>query len=109
MTGAQLFLGHDMQFWVALLLATMVRVVTSPFHNLWRSVVMVVTSVFVAWVFTDPVVDWMHLDPVIYKAPVGALLALTADGLVRIALNAAADPAQFLRMWRRLRGQEGDE
>ncbi len=98
------FLGHDLSFWVALILATAVRVFTSPFHSVWRSALMVLTSVFVAWVFADPVVDWLHLDPAVYKAAVGALLALTADGFVRVALNIATDPSQLFRILRRLRG-----
>lgn len=99
-----MFLGHDLQFWIALGLATIVRIATSPFHSFWRAILMILTSVFVAWVFTDSAVDWLHLDPTIYRAPMGALLALTADGFVRVALNIGQDPSQIIKLWRRLRG-----
>jgi hypothetical protein len=110
-----MYFGHDLSFWIALFGAALVRVLTSPFHSVLRAVVMVVTSVFVAWVFTDPVVDYLHLDPTIYKAAIGALLALTADGVLRGIFKAAQDPGSLLTFWRRLRfgeassEEEGDK
>lgn len=101
--------GHDWSFWIALVGATLVRVLTSPFHSFFRSVVMVVTSVFVAWLFTDPVVDWMRLNPGVYAAPVGGLLALTADGIVRMIFKVSSDPGVAIDLWNRLRGREVGE
>ena len=42
------FLGHDWTFWVALFGAAIVRVLTSPFHSVLRSLAQVLVSVFVA-------------------------------------------------------------
>jgi hypothetical protein len=85
--------GHDWTFWVALVGAALVRVLTSPFHSVLRSAAQVFVSVFVAWLFTDSAVDYMHLDPAIYRVPMGGLIALTADGIVRMALTWAAHPS----------------
>jgi hypothetical protein len=92
--------GHDWAFWVALVVAAMIRVATSPFHSIWRAVIMVVTSVFIAWAFADAAVDLLKLD----KTPVGALLALTADGVVRLVFAWLQDPAKLVDLWRRFRG-----
>lgn len=85
--------GQDWTFWVALVGAALVRVLTSPFHSVLRSGAQVFISVFVAWLLTDAAVDYMHLDPTVYRVPMGGLIALTADGLVRMALNWAANPS----------------
>lgn len=95
---------QDWIFVAALAFASVIRTLSSPFHSIWRSALLLVTSMFVAWVFTAPVVDWWHLNPDVYKVPVGVLIAFTADGLVRIILNAAADPAGALALWEKFRG-----
>lgn len=86
------FFGHDWTFWVALIGAALVRVLTSPFHSLLRACAQVFVSVFMAWLFTDPAISYLHLDPLVYRAPVGGLIALTADGIVRAILGWAANP-----------------
>lgn len=97
--------GHDWTFWVALVGAALVRVATSPFHSILRAVIMVGTSVFVAWAFADAVLDLLHLNPATYKTAVGALLALTADGIVRMIFSYAEKPDQLIELWRKFRGQ----
>jgi hypothetical protein len=97
-------LGHDLTFWVALIGAAIIRVVTSPFHSWARSFIMIVTSVFTAWLLTDPVLAWLGLNPAVYKAAVGGILALTADGLVRWMLNVSNDPGKILDLWSKFRG-----
>ena len=79
--------GHDWSFWVALVGAAFMRVATSPFHSVVRSLLQVLLAVFVGWGFTDPTVDYFHLTPEIYRVPTGILIALTADGLVRWLLS----------------------
>lgn len=96
--------GHDWSFWVALIVATVIRVFTSPVHSLWRAGLLVLTSVFTAWVATDPILDILHLDPAIYKAAVGAVVALTADGIVRFLIETARNPSTLIDLWKKFRG-----
>lgn len=96
--------GHDWTFWVALIGAALIRVATSPFHSIPRAVIMVGTSVFIAWLLTDAVVDFLKLNPLIYKAPVGGLLALSADGLVRLFFTYLEKPEAVIELWRKFRG-----
>lgn len=95
--------GHDLSFWLTMAGAVVVKLLTSPYHSIWRAAVQIVTAVFCAWVFTDPVIDWLDLDPDTYKNPVAALVAITGEGIVRALLLAANNPKEFialLRYWR---------
>lgn len=98
------FFGHDLAFWVALSGASIIKILTSPFHSITRAAIMVVTAVFVAWAFADAALDFMGLDPVKYKVAVGAVLALSADGLVRFVFNLWEDPGKAIDLWKKLRG-----
>ena len=103
------FFGHDITFWVALLGATAIRVFTSPFHSIFRAAVMVFISVFMAWLLTEPVVDWMRLDPAVYKAPIGGLIALSADGVVRLGFEFLRNPSAAVDLYRRWKHGPGKD
>jgi hypothetical protein len=103
------FFGHDWSFWAALLGAALVRVLTSPYRSFLRAAAQVFVSVFMAWLLTDSAVDYMHLNPDIYKVPMGGLIALTADGIVRMALNWAAHPSSPLSLLNRSRKEAESE
>jgi uncharacterized membrane protein YpjA len=102
-------LNNDWTFWIGVVLAALVRVATSPFHSIMRAVLQIAVSLVVAWIFTDAVVDYLHLNPAIYRVPMGALLALTADGVVRAILSTAGNPKTLLSMIFRRQRDEGDE
>jgi uncharacterized membrane protein YpjA len=102
-------LNIDWTFWLSLVGAALLRVVTSPFHSLARSFVQIGVSLVFAWIFTDAVVDYLHLNPAIYRVPMGALLALTADGIVRAILSTAGNPKTILNMIFRRQRDEGEE
>lgn len=96
-------LGHDPQVWMAIAGATAVKLFTTPYRSIVHAISTVFAAVFAAVVFTDPVLKWMALDPAAYKTAVAALLALTGEGLMRIAMQVAGDPTRaldWLRAWR---------
>lgn len=97
-------MDFDWRFWAALFGAAMVRVLTSPFHSVLRAAIQVFVSVFVAWLATDAAVDYLHLNPEVYRVPMGGLIALTADGLVRAALAWAANPSSPLAVFKGRKG-----
>lgn len=102
-------MNNDWTFWLALMGAALLRVVTSPFHSIARAILQIAVSLVFAWIFTDAVVDYLHLNPVIYRVPMGALLALTADGIVRAILSTAGNPKTLLSIIFRRQRDEGDE
>lgn len=97
---------NDLAFWAAMLGAALLRVITSPFHSMWHAAISILTAVFVAWVFTDAAIDWLHLNPGVYRIPMGAVIALTADGIVRVLLAAGRDPLKFISEIRRGKREE---
>lgn len=96
--------GHDISFWIAIIGATAIRVFTSPFHSIFRAGTQVFISVFMAWMLTDSVVDWLRLDPGIYKVPAASIIALSADGFVRLFFEFQRHPQKIAELWRTFRG-----
>lgn len=98
--------NNDFAFWAAMLGAALLRVITSPVHSMWRAAISILTAVFIAWVFTDAALDWLHLAAGVYRVPMGALIALTSDGIVRVLLAAGRDPLKFISDIRRGKREE---
>jgi hypothetical protein len=96
--------GHDISFWVAVVGATLVKLLTSPYASIGRAVTTVFVAVFAAWAFTDSALHWFGLGGDTYKVPMAALIALTGEGVARIILAGANDPAKLLTLWRQWRG-----
>jgi len=95
--------NQDPAFWIAVIGATIVKLATSPYHSLFRTLMTIFAAVFSAWAFTVPTLDWLELDPATYTPPVAALLALTGEGFMRMVLGAVNDPtklAELIRIWR---------
>ena len=90
------FFGHEWTFWVALIGTAIVKVIASPFSSVWKALATFFISIFIAWLFADPVVDYLSLDPATYQAPMAGLIALTAEGLVRAILSWATHPESIL-------------
>ena len=98
-------LGPEITFWLAVFGATIVKVLTSPYHSLKRTTVMVFVSVFSAWIFTDPVVYHLGLDAENYRNAVAALVCLTAEGVVRAVIYCSNNPQEVLEIYKKWRGQ----
>lgn len=95
----------DIKFWIAVIGAAVVRVITSENHSLVRSGLTVMMAIFSAWVFTDSALAWFSLPPETYRNPMAALLALTGEGLMRLAISIVTDPAKGLDLWNKWRGK----
>lgn len=96
--------GHDISFWISVAGATVIKVLTSPYHSFLRALLTVFAAVFAAYVFTDPVVHWLGLEPKTYTTPMAALLALTGEGLMRAIIAGGNDPWDMLTRWKKWRG-----
>jgi hypothetical protein len=97
--------GHDWAFWLAATGAALVKLFTSQYQSFFRSCVTVAAAVFCAVVFTDAACDWFRLAPETYKVPMAALLALTGEALLRLALSLLDDPKRILDVIRAWRGK----
>lgn len=95
--------GHDPMFWIAVALATAVKLFTSQYQSFLRAVATVMAAVFSAYFFTDPAINFLSLDPDVYKAAVAALLALTGEGIIRLVIGWSEKPTSFLDFLERWR------
>lgn len=93
--------NHDYRFWVAIGMAALFRVLTSPWHSPTRALVTVLAAVFAAWIFTDPVLHLMGWPAETYRNPVAALLALMGEGAMRWAIRIT--PERMIEIWKDLR------
>ena len=92
--------GHDIAFWISVIGATVIKLMTSPFHGPFKALLTVFAAMFAAYIFTEPMVHWLGLDPATYTTPMAALLALSGEGLMRTVMAAANDPSKLLELYR---------
>ena len=91
---------HDLSFWVAILLAIIVKILTSPVQSVFRTITTMTAAIFAAWAFTDPVIHWTGAAPDVWTTPTAALLALTGENLVRKLIMWVDDPKQAFDLWK---------
>ncbi len=96
--------GHDFSFWVAVFGAILVKLVTSESHSIPKVLAAVVTALFAAWAFTNPLLNYLQLPAEDYKVLLAALLALTGEGLVRSLISITSSPDKIIDLWKSLRG-----
>lgn len=91
----------SVDFWVAVAVAVLVKIKTSRTLRPWQATTTIVIAVGAAWVATPLVIGrtWLT-EPV-----AAALVALTAEGLMRWTLVALDDPRQVIALWRLWRGR----
>ncbi len=97
---------YELSVWVAIVGAAAVKLVTSPYQSVVKSIVTAFIAMFCAIVFTAPLVAYINFDPDTWHIPVAALLALTGEGLVRTVIAFSNNPKEFLEMLKIWRGKK---
>lgn len=92
------FGGPEMQYWLVVALATVIKVITSATLTWWKVITTVLFAVFAAWVFTDPMLHFLDLDPEVYRNPMAAIMALAGEGCMRWLVN--MNPEKVWQLWR---------
>jgi hypothetical protein len=98
---------HSLRFWAAVGIATVIRVLSAPYESVKASVILVVTSVGCAAIFSLPVAALLGASDPNMVGAVGGLIALTSVGLVKWVLavldNLPKDPRgviDLIKQWR---------
>ena len=73
----------DPAFWIATLVAVVVKIRASPRAGFINACITTLVAVGSALVFTNPVLRYLELSPDDYAPAVAALVALTAEHLAR--------------------------
>lgn len=86
----------DWRFWLVVIGATIIKLVSSPFHSVWRAMFTAFSAIFSALVFTEPAVSYLGLDRDTYAYGVAAALALTGEGFMRMVISLFNKPDKLL-------------
>lgn len=87
------------EFWVAVAVAVIVKVKTSQRLGVWQVLTTIAVAVGAAYIATGWVMERTGLsEPV-----AAALVALTAEGVMRWILLALDDPRQAIALWKEWR------
>lgn len=99
---------HDLAFWLAVVGATIVKVLTSQFGGPLKLVVTVFAALFSAYFFTGPAMHILGLDPEVYTTVMAAVMALTGEGFMRWFMKLVdtlpSEPGKILDLVRQWRG-----
>ena len=93
-----LFGGAEAQFWLVVLMAALIKVMTSAALTWWKGITTVLFAVFSAWVFTEPALHLLSLDPEVYKTSIAAVMALAGEGFMRWIVQTTPD--KIIQLWR---------
>lgn len=101
---------EEANFWIAVITAICVRIFVSintdesPKIIALRAVLAFIVGIFSAVIFTDAVLSYRSLDPNIFTVPVAALIALTAESVVRFIVHIIPKDSkaviELLKVWK---------
>ena len=93
--------GHDSSFWVAVIGATVFRIVTSQKEG-WKQVLITgSTALFVAWAATDAVLDFWDWDPDKYKTLTAGMIVLVGENIMRTLVT--MDLERLVKLYKDIR------
>jgi hypothetical protein len=104
-----MYLGQPLSFWIAVIAASLMRILLTPWTGVWHTLVSFITAIFFAVIFTDPVLLFLNLNPESYKIGAAAILALTGEGIAKRLLTLLADPQAIFRVIQVWRGSNNDD
>lgn len=91
-------LWASVEFWMAMLAASLIKLRASHKLTFWGSVLTIVTAVAAALVFTVPLINYLELTGDVYRNAVAALVALSAEHVARQVMDVKL--SDIIRLWR---------
>lgn len=89
-------------FVASMLAGILISVVTADQQTPAMAFVRLVTGLFCALLFTDPILDWLGREPDIYRNATAALLAVSGYAVARLINNLRwSILVDLLKAWRR--------
>jgi hypothetical protein len=84
------------EFWIAVAVAVLVKIRTSRSLGWWQTLTTIAVAVGAAYVGTD----WAQARTGLPEPVAAALVALSAEGVMRWLLIALDDPKKAIDLWR---------
>jgi hypothetical protein len=97
------WLSLEGQFWVAVVGATIVKLLFSEKMTIGKACATGFSAVFFAWVFTRPTLAFFGLAPDDYMIPVAVLWGLMGENIMRQLIRRSGDKdflASMISAWR---------
>lgn len=97
------WLSLEGQFWMAVIGATIVKLIFSEKMTIGKAGVTGFSAVFFAWVFTRPTLAFFVLTPDDYMIPVAVLWGLMGENIMRQLIRKSGDKdllASLIAAWR---------
>lgn len=91
-----MFFGHDIYFWLTLVVAGIVKILMTKWSGTVATLVSFTVGLFFGVVFHDPVLSFFKLDPNTYSYVVVVLIVLTGENLARWVMKNSSNPTDFL-------------
>lgn len=95
----------DLKIWITVTIAIIFKLITSESLSVIKAIATVISAVFCAWVFTEPVLMFFEMDKETYKLPMAAVLALTGEGIIRWLIKVSNNPNEIFETIRKLKGK----
>lgn len=87
-------------FWIVVIGAASFKAIKSPDHTWVSRLVSFVSAIFVAVAFTPGLVEYFEINGDGLKTAMAALVAITGEHLMTLAIVVARDPKAGLALWR---------
>lgn len=108
-SGVGLMEKHDLSFWLAVLGAAGVKLLTSEYAGFLKALATVMAAIFSGVMLTEPAMHILGLDPTVYTIPMAILMGLTGENLMRWVMGLTgslpSDPGKILDLLKRWTGK----
>lgn len=108
--GLVTILGHDMTFWIVVLSATVLKMITSEKSTkegwalIREKVVSFLGAVIPPFVATKGLASWLEVTDDQIILLIAVLLVIMGEGLVRWLVKASSEPTKFIDLLKAWRG-----
>lgn len=95
----------DWQFWLTVFAAAAIKVSRSGGLKFLPAIATGGTAIFCAAVGTEPAAHYLGIEEPFTKYALAALIALTGEGLIRLAIDLSDNPREIISLWKQWRGK----
>ena len=92
--------NKPLEFWVAIVVAVVVKLSTSARLGFWGRLASTVVAIGSAYAFSHPIAEWLGLNLIL----IAALVTLSSEAVMRTVLHMVHDPEQLKELFRIWRG-----
>lgn len=93
---------NEVMFWFAVIGAATFKALTTEPRTIWGALAAWSSAIFSALIFAEPIAAYLKFEGTSAFA-VAALVALTGEHAMRLAIRVAKNPSEGFKLWRNWR------